>query len=257
MFKVDAVKIRTKEAENNLEKLVKSLRERSNGKIFFNFDTTNGQRPGYFMFLEYGNIFLENRYVCHGWGVGYHPENTLNNLWRLSKYMRPQVLQIEVPNPEDINYEFYEQKQRLAPDTYPTDYWLAIAMFSNPLVWLAPSNLSPESKKTFRQMLDLHIKYREKIFNGEILPIGAEPDGNSITGFMSYDDSDNSGMLIVYRENLAPETSTVKLPILISSKITLNKIYESCKTSTEIQSDGALEISFDRNCSFAIFDFKI
>ncbi|MBQ7650075.1 MAG: hypothetical protein IJS15_03900, partial [Victivallales bacterium] len=94
LFKIDAVMTRTKLAEENLERLLKTAIERTNGGIYFNLDTTNGQRPGYFMFLNYGNIFLENRYVCHKWGLGYHPAKTLRSLWQLSKYLCPQYLQV-------------------------------------------------------------------------------------------------------------------------------------------------------------------
>ena len=99
VFKVDGVKMRTYESEENLRNMLHDIRTRSNGEIVFNLDTTNGQRAGYFLFLEYGNIFLENRYVCHYWGVGYHPERTLRNFWKLARYIRSEMLQIEVANP--------------------------------------------------------------------------------------------------------------------------------------------------------------
>ncbi len=58
-FKIDGVKIRTCEAERNLETLLRSVREATGGRVYFNLDTTAGQRPGYFRMVEYGNIFLE------------------------------------------------------------------------------------------------------------------------------------------------------------------------------------------------------
>ncbi|MBR4663863.1 MAG: hypothetical protein IKO93_08315, partial [Lentisphaeria bacterium] len=47
-FKIDAVKLRTLEAERNLRSLLTCLRKKSGGKIFFNLDVTAGQCFGYF-----------------------------------------------------------------------------------------------------------------------------------------------------------------------------------------------------------------
>ena len=195
IFKIDGVLIRTSEAERNLETLLRTAREESNGEIFFNLDTTSGQRPGYFRMLEYGNIFLQNRYVCHQWGRGYHPEKTLRSLWKLSKYMRPQMLQIEIPYIGDINREFYRTKKEGSPDAYPWTYWMAVAMFANPLLWFAPSLTTPEERAELRRMMELHREVRKKLFAGDIYPIGEEPSGKALTGFYS-----TSGFLIVYRE---------------------------------------------------------
>jgi len=95
------------------------------------------------MFLEYGNIFLENRYV-YGSGIGYHPEDTLNNLWTLSQYVRTQTLQIEIPAHEAVNNDFYIDRNQIQPDLYSAEYWAAIALFANPLLWFAPSVISKE-----------------------------------------------------------------------------------------------------------------
>lgn len=199
-FKIDSVMIRTYEAEENLRSLLEYVREKTNGEVYFNLDTTNGQRPGYFLFLEYGNIFLENRYVCHLWGVGYHPEKTLRSLWRLAKYMRPQELQIEVPYAGDINPEFYAQKPWCPPQTYPQDYWAAIAMFANPLLWFAPSTVKPEDRAGIRAVMEIHKTHRDAIFAGEIHPVGQEPDGKAFTGLLSHNAETGKAYLILYRE---------------------------------------------------------
>lgn len=214
LVKIDFIRTRTKDAEDNLEKMLRYLREESNGEIYFNLDTTNGQRPGYFLFLEYGNIFLENRYVCHNWGLGYHPEKTLRCLWRLAGYMRPQALQIEFTDPGIINYESYEKKGMEYPDQYDPEYWAGIAMFANPLAWLAPSRLEPKYAEIYRNVIALHRKYANEIFFGEIYPIGDEPDGSQIAGLQSHNDETGEGFVIVYRELNAPETATLGLKLL-------------------------------------------
>lgn len=252
MFKLDAIKCRTREAEMNLEKMVHSLRERSNGDITFNFDTTNGQRPGYFMFLQYGNIFLENRYVCHKWGVGYHPESVLNNLWRIAKYIRPQVLQIEIPDHNAINYEFYENKGMTPPDVYAPEYWAGIALFANPLIWLAPSRLKPETAAAYKKIIDLHEQYRKAIFAGEIFAAGAEPDGRSVTGFHSHNDELKSGFIIVYRELEAPSRAEWRLAH-VPEQVNIRKLYGTGEIKA--LTDGKLQIDMPAAGSFALFEY--
>lgn len=224
MFKIDFVKIRTKEAEDNLEKMLRYLREKSNGKIYFNLDTTNGQRSGYFMFLEYGNIFLENRYACRGGVVKYHPEKTLNNLWNLAKYLRPQTLQIEFTDPGLIDRAHYRERGVPCPDQYDCGYWAAVTLFANPLVWLAAV------KEKYRAVIDLHRKYSREIFRGEIYPIGTEPNGKSITGFQSHDPDTGTGLFILYCEIAAPLRAEV--PLLF---IRADAEYECYELSVDIE----------------------
>ena len=255
MFKIDAVKTRTKEAEENLAKLLGNLRERSNGEIFFNLDTTNGQRPGYFMFLEYGNIFLENRYVHREAHCQYHPESTLKNLWRLTKYMRPQVLQIETADPNLINYDVYEKQNLCAPDKYPLEYWLAISMFANPLIWLAPSKLPAASKKIFREMIDLHLKYRSRIFAEEIYSIGSEPDGESLSGFVAANENGNEGMILLFRELDGPEATVWNVPY-IAENIKIREIAGNTQGGIKSIGDNLFEVKMAEKASYMLLEFS-
>ncbi len=207
MFKIDGVLIRTTEAEENLERLLREACLQSGGKISFNLDTTAGQRPGYFRMLEYGTIFLQNRYVCHLWGLGYHPEKTLRSLWQLAHYMRTEMLQIEIPYPGDINPEFYKDKSFGSPDAYPWRYWMAVALFANPLLWFAPSRTAPADRPGLRSMMELHRRLRDRIFSGDVIPVGTKPDGAAITGFHA-----DAGYLLLFRERRGPESATLNLP---------------------------------------------
>jgi hypothetical protein len=248
IFKIDAMMIRTYEAEDNLRQMLESLRIRSQGKIYFNLDTTNGQRPGYFMFLEYGNIFLENRYVCHNWGVGYHPEQTLRNLWQLAQYIRPQTLQIEIPSPSDINPQFYLERKKSLPNVYAYEYWLAIAMFANPLLWFAPSRISPELQAITAKMMQLHQQHRKNIFAGEIFSIGQQPNGKAITGFYS-----TSGYLIVYRELMAKAKAKIILPMELNN-ITVELLYSNAdKPQLQFKNDHNLSVTMPEAASFALW----
>ena len=207
IFKIDGMQLRTSEAEENLEHLLREARLRSNGRISFNLDATAGQRSGYFRMLEYGTIFLENRYVCHMWGLGYHPEKTLRSLWKLAHWMRIEMLQIEIPYYGDINPEFYRDKSFGSPDAYPWQYWIAIALFANPLLWFAPSRTRPEDRGVLRAMMELHRRIRETLFSGDIAPVGAEPDGHAVTGFHS-----DAGFLLLFRERQAPARAEFEFP---------------------------------------------
>lgn len=213
-FKIDYVRTKTKDSEDNLEKMLAQVRTESKGEVYFNLDTTSGMRPGYFMFLEYGNIFLENRYACHNWGLGYHPESVLHNLWTLSHYMRPQSLQIEITDPGIINYDFYSNKGTTPPDVYSPEYWAAIAMFANPLLWFAPSQLKQEYRNIFRKVIALHLKYRDEIFAGEIFPVGNEPGQGRMTGFQCHNAKTGNGMLILYCEKNATPIDIITLRLL-------------------------------------------
>ena len=231
VFKVDGVKMRTFESEENLRNMLHGIRTRSNGEIVFNLDTTNGQRAGYYLFLEYGNIFLENRYVCHQWGVGYHPERTLRNFWKLARYMRSEMLQIEVANPGDLNPEFYIRKGETFPTVYDFEYWVAVTMFGNPLVWMTPSRITPEQRATLKKLMTLHRNEAETIFSGTVFPVGEIPSDSAITGFASV--GEKYGELIIYREK--DETSG-------TAEIVVPHVTESVKELTFLAGNGSCEI---------------
>jgi len=199
-FKVDSMALRTYEAERNIERAFRAIRDASGGEVMFNLDVTNGQRGGYFLFLEYGNLFLENRYVSLNWGIGYHPEKTLRSLWRLAKYTRAQYLQIEIPCRSQTNHTraAVNPSFHVMPDVYSWNYWGAVALFANPLLWFAPSLVDKRECAELREVIELHKRFREKIFAGDIIPVGAEPDGRTVTGFWSR--RADGGLIVVYRE---------------------------------------------------------
>lgn len=252
VFKIDAMKIRTYEAERNIEKLLRSVREQSDGEIIFNLDVTNGQRSGYFMFLEYGSIFLENRYVHTG--LGYHPENTLRNLWDMAEYARPQNLQIEIPFPGSINPDFYERKKIPLPDLYPLEYWAAIPMFANPLLWFAPSTIDKESASHYKKIMDIHLRWRREIFNGEIFPVGDRPDGRSFCGFQSHDFENKSGFLIIFRELASVNGKAIINLDFLPENIRWEKIYGNA-ADIEQYERNTVAIKINNAPDFAIFKY--
>lgn len=207
-FKIDAVQLKTSKAERNFRALLTLLREKSGGKIFFHLDVTSGQRFGYFQFLDSGLLFLENRYLFTTGNNAYHPEKTLHSLWLLAKYVRPQCLQIEIPYPGDYLARAAADGPPPEPESfqYPLEYWAAIALFANPLLWFAPSLVPGKKRKVYRNMMGLHRKIQDRLFAGEIYPAGEEPSGKSITGFFA-----TAGFALFFRELRAPH-DTAFLP---------------------------------------------
>ena len=198
LFKIDGAYFSSYDAGQKFTRMLQIVREKSNKEVFFNLDVTAGMRGGYFMLLDQGNLFLENRYLFAG--IGYHPERTLRNVWNLAKYTRLQSLQIEIPYPGDIQPEFYEEKGECCPDVYPWDYWMAVAFFGNPLLWFAPSLVPAEQQAICRRMMELHKQYRDQIFACEIFPLGDAPTGSSLTALAAKDESGITQFLALYRE---------------------------------------------------------
>ena len=207
-FKIDAVLIRSKAAEDNLRALLDHVRTATDGAVSFNLDTTNGQRPGYFLFMEYGNIFLENRYL-YTWrekAYDYHPERTLRNLWELTCYINPSDLQIEIPCASDMDPEYFKDiPAEERPDFYPAEYRALIPFFANILIWTAPSKISEEEKQLLRSVCTLHKKYREALAGCEIFSIGCRPSGASYTGFWARNGKRGKSFLLLFRERNAQE----------------------------------------------------
>ena len=196
LFKIDGAYFSSYRAEQNFEKMLRQISLASGKKIFFNLDVTAGMRGGYFKLLEYGNLFLENRYACHNWGMGYHPLHTLRNAWNLAKYVRLQYIQLEVPYCCDVNDAFYKSRNVTNPNVYPWEFWFAVSFFGNPLLWFAPSTVKSEHRAIAARMTALHKKYREEIFAGTISPVGNEPGADTISGLVSRRDGKDEFMVL-------------------------------------------------------------
>lgn len=243
-FKLDGLVIRTRKAEENMERMLQKIRTESNGECYCNLDTTNGQRSGFLLFQEYGNIFLENRYLWHS-ACCYRPEQTLRSLWTLAKYIRTERLQIEIPAPEDLFLpETYNGKT--LPTEYPFDYWAAISLFACPLLWTAPSKLKTSTQKIYRHFMELHRRIRESLFSGNIYPVGEEPDGKSFCGFYA-----DSGYLLIFREKNCPDNSGLLTGIYPKCNFTSAKLTDG-KGSVEIAEDG-FKAELPEAASYALF----
>jgi len=258
VFKLDAINIQTKEAEENFELFLKETYEKSKNEIFFNFDVTGAldRRPGYFYLLEYGNIFLENRYtnIKNDYAEKkYYPYKTLKNLWQLSKYVLPQKLQIEILN-ISLNKDQYSEKDILAPFNYDWEYCFGITMFSNPLFWGEISNFPEGALKRLKELILIYKKYRDEIFSSFIIPIGEIPNGFNWTGFIAYPENENkNGFIIVFRENNPKKFYEIYFEKFKNRKISL--LYSSSDCNFSYLKDS-IKIELEKPNSFALFVFK-
>ena len=204
-FKVDGVNAKTDLGLSNLRRFFQTVLEGSQGRVVFDLDVTAALRPGYFGAMDAGPLFVENRYT--DWH-NYWPHQTLRNLWKLSRWVDPRRLRMEFLN-NTRHAELYAGDP-LAPDHYDPATLFAMVMFSNPLGWFETSNLPSTYRESVSQLVQIWKTHREALFGGVILPIGAEPDGFSYTGFLSL--SGDHGYVLMFRELHPHDRTSIELP---------------------------------------------
>lgn len=255
-FKFDGIMTRTKAAEDHLQRLLRALRHESQGQIVVDFDVTNGQRPGFILFQEHGIVFPANRYVCHNWGRVYHPQRILHQLWQFAHYLRLQNLQAPVTDPDIINHAYFDAQDIESPDVYDTEYWAAVTLFANPLLWLIPSRLKPAAVQTYRRMIDLHHQHRQGIHAGEIFPVGDEPTGQSICGFQSHQVQSNQGYLIVYREKHALPHASLPLHFAHGQHWEFTSLSDHTPPLQSEPETGRVRVELDKPGSYRLYRYQ-
>lgn len=226
VFKIDGVELPCKEAERNFRRILDTVLEATDGDVVFNLDVTAGRRGGYFMFNEYGNLFLENRYT--DWG-NYYPYRSLRNMWMLSRYVPAENIQLEFLNKWRNEDKYDPAVDSLAPARYDFEYLFALTMAGEPLAWMEASNL-PEEGFDIAPLVKKYRTVAPDFHRGIILPVGDEPNGYSWTGFQSML-SDKEGYLLVFRE-LNPEgEACVKTWLPAGAKVKLEYVLGSSVTS--------------------------
>lgn len=194
-FKLDMVKIPSKEGEQNYRLLLSKVLTQSSGQVLLDLDVTADTRQGYFGNIAAGPLFVENRYTdAHS----YWPHQTLRNLWELSQYVDPVRLRMEFLNSER-NVSLYPNDP-LAPVHYDPGCLFATTMFASPLGWFENSGLSPSYIRAAAPVIAAWKKERESIYRGTILAIGDAPDGVQWTGFASVAAGGQGGYLLLFRE---------------------------------------------------------
>ena len=206
--------------------------------LTFTQDSTRTNRPIYDYYMDYGIIFLENRYQCLPLEANgrYLPWKTLRNLWQVAPYIPPQKLNMELSNDEE---------------GYSPEYTLATVMFANPLFWESLAAISDESKKALKPLIAKYKEYRTAIYAGHIFPIGEIPDGAAWTGFQSHDPKTHSGYLIVYRED-NPEPSYRFHPKLLTDPTRFESVSDDSPT---IVSDQGIEVTLPEIRTYRLYRY--
>lgn len=256
-YKLDGIKVRNKQSEINLVKLLDYLEKESLGRITLNLDITAEERFGYLYEKQYGTLYVENRYT--DWG-SYYPHYTLKNIWQLSEIIPTQRLQMELLN-NRRNKHIYED-DLLAPHHYSIDYLFAIAMVTNPLFFMELSGLNEEDKQQLKKGLDVFKSIKEDISQSEVINIGQLPDGASFTGFKMITSKDK-GYLLIFKELTYNNEFTYKLKDIEDEKIETEILYSNATTEeiqslSYINSTGELEIVMNsKPRTFALIKYMI
>lgn len=202
IIKLDGVKLRTPLARRRFVSMMQEVLQKSEGKVLFQQDITAEQRLGYFANRQYGMLYVENRYTDFR---SYYPHRTLRNIWMLSQYIPTQRLLFELLNPRRCigNY----QNDPFAPNEYSADYLFAVTMTAQPLFFMELSGLSEADIQSLQKIIAVYRAHRDAMWHCDVKPIGSEPDGTSLTGFLLTDTENSSeGFLLAFRENTAQDT---------------------------------------------------
>lgn len=205
-IKFDAIMFKTKLAEQRIKKIMSAFVDGTGGEAFVEIDITAGIRTDYFDAMQYGFLFLENRYTDFR---RYYPHCTLRNLWKLSHFVDPRRLRIEFLNNERNKDKYPDDP--LAPYHYSPEYLYVSTIFANPLMWFEISNLSDDYKEKMKEIIALCKPIRREIAKSNVYPIGEEPDGFSLSGFISI--KDGNGYIAIFRAAGERANTLMDVPI--------------------------------------------
>jgi alpha-galactosidase len=245
--KFDAITFRTKRAEKRIKKVMEALVEESEGKAFVEIDITAGIRTDYFDAMQYGFLFLENRYTDFR---RYYPHCTLRNLWMLSHYVDPRRLRIELLNNER-NSHLYENDP-LAPDKYKADFLYVGTIFANPLFWFEVTGLSDSYKKLLKETVELCRPVRKELARSFVYPIGEEPDGFTICGFISV--NGDCGYAAFFRCAGEEEAIDTEVPLVQGEYLFELMAGSGSDFKTEV--NGKMQIGVPEKHSFGLYRYK-
>lgn len=209
--------------------------------LTFTQDSTRTNRPIYDYYMDYGIIFLENRYVNRPaeHNGRYHPWKTLRNLWQIAPYIPPQKLNMELTNDQD---------------GYSPEYLLATVMMANPLFWESLAAISEESRKVLKPAVKLYKQHQAAIYEGHIFPIGDMPDGTTWTGFQSHNPNTGGGYLIAFREDNADEAYLFR-PKFLTRPTRFESITDDAPAFTCEQPANGIEITLPHQRAFRLYRY--
>ena len=233
-FKIDALKLDGAQSETNFSKLFDKVRRESNDAISFDFDITAEKRFGYFGQVAPGRIFLENRYT--DWH-NYWPHATLRATWLLSHVVDPVRLRVEWLN-NARNTDKYPNDP-LAPAKYRPDALFATTMMCSPLGWFETQKLPESYFAQAAPLIETWKSQREQMQRGTVLPVGAAPDGNAWTGFVSINAARNGGYALLFRELNDSTEFQLEVPFVGNLNAPVEKLGGDGKATL---TDGVLKV---------------
>jgi hypothetical protein len=255
-FKMDGIEFTSKAGEENLTKLLRRVLEHTKGKVFFNMDVTAGIRSGYYGQLQYGSLFLENRFTGNfGSWPNYFPHCTLRNIWMLSRYYPTYRIQAEFLNVKR-NIELYRDDV-LSPSACGMEYAFAITMFANPLAWMEQTGLDEESVATLERIVPVYREVQSDILAGHVLPIGNEPNGTTWTGFQSVK-SNTEGYLLLIKERNMGHTHRYRLWNVKNAVLQLNNLLGSGRQDqAKVDEEGYATFEFEGQFAYALLKYSL
>lgn len=210
-FKLDALKLHSRLAETRFHALCDRVLAESGNAIFFDFDVTAERRPTYWGRPGGGPLFLENRYTDD---ANYHPHQTLRAIWTLAHYVRPERIRAEFLNPARNHARYGDDP--LQPAAYPPEYLFAVTLPTSPLAWFELSRVPREIVSRWQPLIATWKKHRAPFHAGDVLPVGAIPNGFSWTGFVSHRAAGHDGApvfyALIFRELTAEDRHFIELP---------------------------------------------
>ncbi|WP_349217236.1 alpha-galactosidase [Ruthenibacterium intestinale] len=248
-FKLDAVMLRSKTGDRNFSAMVEEL---SQSGACLQLDVTAGDRFGYHYKVQYGVLFIENRYTDND---TYFPYRTLRNLWMLSQVIPSRFLQFEIANPRR-NVERYGDDP-FAPNRYDMDYLFASVMVANPLLWCELSHLEKVDAETLRKIICVWRSHSQALYQADVTPIGESPNGKSHTGFWACNGSD--GYFVFLRENNDEAEYEYKIPTLAGKKLQIETLASNGESGIE-QLGGAqnkIAVHFAKCNQYVFAKYKV
>ena len=246
-FKMDGIRCESAFGLERLRRLFDSVLHASNGEVIFDLDITAQTRPGYWGMISGGPLFVENRYT--DWH-GYWPHHTLRNLWKLARWVDPLRLRFELLNNERNRYRYPDDP--LAPETYAAETLFAMVMISNPLGWFECSSLPETYYQALPELVALWKRRRVAWTDLTILPVGEEPDGWSISGFLLVDPEDRLAEALFFRGAGARENERVELPAGVPRPGDASLLAGNGFVSS---GDRCIDVSLPEKHSFAWLEF--
>ncbi len=248
-FKMDGIDCPTRTAFDRLERLLTTVIERTGGEVVFDLDITAQTRPGCWGLAHTGPLFVENRYT--DWH-GYWPHHTLRNLWKLARWVDPLRLRFELLN-NARNTTLYRDDP-LAPHTYRPEVLFAMVMAGNPLGWFEVSSLPDAWFDTLPRLVGSWKERRERWARSVILPVGEEPDGWGISGFLVVDDDDRLAEALFFRGAGRTEAATIRLPVgVVAPGAGANGLEPVAGTGSVRAAGDQLEVQVPERRSFVWF----